>query len=145
MGRVLRWVLPACLLLEIFVTLQVAAWLGAGRTLALLLLGALAGIAILRREQLAILARLRYGARLREPVLPALLDGAVRATAGILLIVPGFVSDVAALVLLIPGLRRRLVRRFSAGRGHNPATPVIDGDYRRVDDPMLPEPKREAW
>jgi hypothetical protein len=46
--------------------------------------------------------------------------------------------------LLIPGLRRRLVRRFSAGRGHNPATPVIDGDYRRVDDPMLPEPKREA-
>jgi UPF0716 protein FxsA len=144
MGRVLRWVLPACLLLEIFVTLQVAAWLGAGRTLALLLLGALAGIAILRREQLAILARLRYGAQLREPVLPGLLDGAVRAAAGILLIVPGFVSDVAALALLIPGLRRRLVRRFSAGRGHNPATPVIDGDYRRVDDPMLPEPKREA-
>jgi UPF0716 protein FxsA len=144
MMRTLRFALPVYLLLEAFVTLQAAAWLGAGRTLFLLLLGAAAGIAVLRRQRLSILTRLRRAAASGEPVLPGLVDAAGGAIAGALLIVPGFISDVAALALLIPGFRRWLARRLPAARGRASAAPrVIEGDYRPVDDPPLPAATRE--
>ena len=68
MTRLLRFGLPAYLLLEAYVTLEIAARLGGGRTLLLLLLGVMAGFAILRREQLSILGRLRSAAASGEPV-----------------------------------------------------------------------------
>jgi UPF0716 protein FxsA len=144
MTRMLRFALPAYLLLEAIVTLQVAASMGVGKTVLLLLLGVAAGIAVLRREQLSILTRLRRTVASGAPALPALLDGAARAVAGALLIVPGFISDVVALALLIPGFRRRFVRWVSAALGHDPTDPrVIEGDYRPIDDPALPAAPRE--
>lgn len=140
----LRFALPAYLLLETFVTLRIAASLGVGRTLLLLLLGVVAGITVLRREQLSILTRLRHTAASAEPVLPGLLDGAMRVVAAILLILPGFISDAVALALLVPWLRRRLVGHFSAAFSPGAAASVvIEGDYRRVDDRGLPQAKRE--
>jgi UPF0716 protein FxsA len=137
-----RFVIPAYLALEVFVTLEVASRLGAGPTLLALLLGAAAGIAVLRTQRLSTLARLRQTIAAGEPMLPGLLDGALRAMAGVLLIIPGFISDAAAAGLLVPRLRQRLVRRLSAGLGHVPqAGPVaIEGDYRKVDETALPEP-----
>ena len=100
-------------------------------------------MAVLRTAQFALLSRLRPILASGAPLLPELLDAALRAAAGFLLIIPGFVSDVIALGLLIPQLRQRLVRRLSAGSPADPASPVvIDGDYRRIDDPALPAPKR---
>jgi len=144
MTRALRFALPAYLLAEAFVTLEIAALLGAGRTLLLLLLGVAAGIAVLRREQLSILTRLRRTVASGDPVLPSLLDGAMRAIAGILLIIPGFISDIAAFGLLLPGLRRSALRRLLTILGRDPTPPiVIEADYHQIDDPTLPEVKRE--
>jgi len=145
MTQALRFALPAYLLAEAFVTLEVAALLGSGRTLLLLLLGVAAGIAVLRREQLSILTRLRRTVASGDPVLPSLLDGAMRAIAGILLIIPGFISDIAAFGLLLPGLRRSALRRLLTILGRDPTPPiVIEADYHQIDDPTLPEVKRES-
>jgi UPF0716 protein FxsA len=147
MKRRLRFAVPAYLLLEIFLTLEIASRLGAGPTLVLLLLGAVAGIAVLRTERLSILARLRQAVASGEPLLSGVFDGALCAVAGVLLIIPGFISDAAAAGLLIPRVRQWLVRRLSASLGHVPeAGPaVIEGDYRRVDETALPKPKRAPW
>jgi UPF0716 protein FxsA len=127
------------LLLELSVTLEIAAWLGAGRTLLLLILVGILGIGVLRRERLTILSQLRRAASVQEVFVPGLPDRALRALAGLLLIIPGFVSDAAALVLLLPRPRQWLMRRFLANFTHGPAGPtIIEGDFRRVDDPMLP-------
>ena len=143
MKRMLRFAIPAYLLLEAYATLTIASRLGPAATLLLLVLGAAAGVAVLRTAQFALLSRLRPILASGAPLLPELLDAALRAAAGFLLIIPGFVSDVIALGLLIPQLRQRLVRRLSAGSPADPASPVvIDGDYRRIDDPVLPAPKR---
>ncbi len=141
--RRLRLALLAYLLLEGYATLAVASWLGPGPTLLLLLLGAAAGGAVLRTAQFSLLPQLRRGLATGEPILPALLGGALRAAAGILLIIPGFISDLMAAGLLIPPLRRRLIRRLSAGRDGGTGPAVIEGDYRRVDDAVLPEPRRD--
>jgi UPF0716 protein FxsA len=145
MKRALRSALPAYLLLEAFLTLEIAARLGVAPTLLLLLLGAAAGIAVLRTKRLSIFARLRQSIASGEPMLPGVLDGALCGVAGILLIVPGFISDAAAAGLLIPRMRHWLVRRLSSAVGHIPeAGPlVIEGNYRRLDATALPEQKRE--
>lgn len=143
MKQRLRLALLAYLLLEGYATLAVAGWLGAGPTLLLLLVGAVAGGAVLRTARFSLLSQLRRGLAGGEPLLPALLGGALRAAAGILLIIPGFISDLVAAGLLIPPLRRRLIRRLSAPSDHGSGPVVIEGDYRRVDDAALPTPRQE--
>ena len=145
MKRILQLALPAYLLFEAFLTLTLASWLGPGLTLLLLVLGVAAGIAVLRTEKLALLTRLSRILTSGEPPLGGLLDGALRGAAGVLLIMPGVISDLAAAGLLIPALRKRLVRRVSAGLGgETAAPPVIEGNYRRIDDPALPAPRSET-
>jgi UPF0716 protein FxsA len=144
MIRILRFALPAWLLLEAAVTLTIASWLGSGRTVLLFVLGAAAGVAVLRTAQFTVLSQMRRIFASGEPPLGGLLDGALRGAAGVLLIIPGFISDLAAVVLLIPYWRKRLVRRLSGGFGGEPAgPPVIEGDFRRIDDPALPAPRVE--
>ena len=133
----LKLALTAYLLIEAFLTLAVGSWLGPGPTLLLLALGAAAGIAVLRTAQFSLLSGLRPVLASGEPLVPELLDASLRGAAGLLLIIPGFVSDLAALGLLIPQLRRGIVRRLSGGLDNEPAASVvIEGDYRRIDDPM---------
>ena len=143
MKRALRYVLPAYLLIEGLVTLTVASWLGPGPTLLLLVIGVAAGVAVLRAEQFSLVSRLRQVLASGNPLISGLLDGILHGVAGVLLIVPGLISDLAAVGLLIPRLRQRLIRRLSAALGDEPAGPVvIEGDYRRVDLPALPAAKR---
>lgn len=129
-----RLALGAYLLLEIWATLEIAAWLGAARTVLLLILGILAGIVVLRREKLAVVAHFRHASGPRQPFIPSLPDRALRAAAGLLLIVPGFVSDAAALILLVPQLRRWLIRHWSARLSRSAGVTVIEGEFHRLDE-----------
>jgi UPF0716 protein FxsA len=136
-------VLLAYVLLEVALTLKTAAWLGAGWTLLVLILGGVAGIAVLRRERFALFSQLRNGIAIPEPLLAGLPDRLLRVVAGLLLIIPGLVSDFLALCLLVPGSRRWLIRRFSARLGHAAADPaIIEGQFRRIDDAALPDQRR---
>ena len=135
--QMLKLALTAYLLIEVFLTLAVGSWLGPGPTLLLLALGTFAGISVLRTEQFSLLSGLHHSLAAGEPLVPGLLDASLRGAAGLLLIIPGFVSDLAALGLLIPQLRRGVVRRLCGWLDNEPAASVvIEGDYRRVDDPM---------
>jgi UPF0716 protein FxsA len=74
-----------------------------------------------------------------------LLDDMAMGLAGLLLMIPGVITDVAALIVVIGPLRRRLVRSF-LGSQPEPYVPerdssshvTIDGSYRRVDDEKQP-------
>ncbi len=141
--RPLRLALLGYLLIEGYATLAIAGWLGPGPTLLLLLLGAAAGGAVLRTTQFSLLSELRRSLAASEPALPALIGGALRAAAGVLLIIPGFISDLVAAGLLIPALRRQLIRRLAAAANRRTGPATIEGDYRRVEDTALPAPRRE--
>ncbi len=139
----LKRALTAYLLIETFLTLAVVSWLGLGPTLLLLALGTAAGIAVLRTKQFSLLSGLHHSLAAGEPLVPGLLDASLRGAAGLLLIIPGFVSDLAAFGLLIPQLRRGIVRRLWGWLDNEPAAPVvIEGDYRKVDDPMPADQER---
>ena len=68
-----------------------------------MILSGVAGIGVLRRERLAIFSQLRTGVAITEPLLSGLPDRVLRVIGGLLLIIPGLVSDFLALSLLIPG------------------------------------------
>lgn len=123
---VLLWILlwP---LAEIAAFAVVGEAVGALNTVLLVILSGAAGLAILRRQGLAALMNARTDG---PPTAGKLLDGLAVALAGVLLLLPGFLSDAVALALLIPGVRqglgallaRQIVRsggdfRFRAGPG----------------------------
>jgi UPF0716 protein FxsA len=106
-------------ILEIVGFIQVGDWIGAGPTIGLLLLSAVIGVLLIRHRGLASLSRVQGAALQGDAALSGLLDGVCVVIAGVLLIIPGFLSDLLALVLLIPPLRRVmgrwLVGRLAAG------------------------------
>jgi UPF0716 protein FxsA len=141
-------------LLEIAVFIQVGGFLGLWPTLAVVILTAVIGTALLRVQGLATLARAQ--AQMQEGALPTreLFDGACLLIAGVLLLTPGFVTDGLGFLLFLPAARdilRRMLSRHMAGRmeshifvdgqavrpDRKPGPgrgPVIEGEFDEVDE-----------
>lgn len=94
-------------LLELVLLIAVGRAIGVLATLALLAAGALAGGTILYRAGARAARRFSGGDGLAAPAAAA----ALLVPAGLLLLLPGFLSDLAGLVLLVPAVRRALATR----------------------------------
>ena len=135
---------------EVASVVVVASWLG-GWTLLLLVAGVVMGLTVLSGRGIAIMRDVGTAMRGGGSVTAAIVDGALVALAGVLLIIPGFASDLAALVLLLPPLRAPLAGRLSGGIRsrfrHDDGTPIdgpgtdgvidVESTERRVDRPRL--------
>jgi UPF0716 protein FxsA len=151
----MAWVYPFLILswpvIEIVVFFEVVHWIGLAGALAGIVLSGLVGVGLLRRGGLATARRAQAQVELGEMPVDALFDGACLAVAGLLFLLPGFVTDLVALALLPPPMRC-LLRRFLAKRVRvhgirsdftASGPPVIDGDWQEVqrsDDPPPPPP-----
>lgn len=159
MGRLLIIALLALPLAEIAGFVTVGSEIGVFATLALVLLAFLAGIAVLRLQGIATAIEVQRAIARDELPARALFDAACRVLAGLLLILPGFVSDALALLLLLgpvrDGLFRMIARHATAhgrvdlhirttrmrrgGRGT-----VIEGEFEDVTEPDDGEPDRDG-
>jgi UPF0716 protein FxsA len=103
-------------LVEIAVFLQVAHWIGVFDTLALMLVISLGGAWIVKRQGVGTIARMRRELDAGRVPTGAMVDGGMLMMAGLLLLIPGFVTDAFGLLLLLPpvraGVRLLLARRF---------------------------------
>lgn len=125
-------ILVALPLIEIGLFVVIGGQIGVWAVLALVVLGALVGVGLLRGRLARIPVLLRAGG---DPG-RLLAQGAFTAIGAVLLIAPGFLTDTLGLILLLPPVQRAITRRFAplAARGGvvHPATArgtVIDGDY----------------
>jgi UPF0716 protein FxsA len=123
-------------LVEIALFIVVGRAIGLFPTLALVILAAIGGALLLRQQGLGVVERLR--SNVSAGTLPArsVFDTLVFGFAGLLLIVPGFLSDIAALVLLLPSVRNWLFTSLSA------RVTVVRGtsaSYRSYDYPVDPD------
>ncbi|WP_323035110.1 FxsA family protein [Pararhodobacter sp.] len=98
-------------LIEIALFILIGSQLGVVTTLAIIILGALLGITILRGQKARAVAMMQGGMRVDAGTF--LAQGAFRVVAGLLLILPGFLTDTIGLLLLIPPLQRALIRGIS--------------------------------
>jgi len=148
--NVAKYLLLAVLLLpaaELAAFIAVAAAIGFLWALALVAAGSFAGALILRHAGGNHIARVRVA--MDNGGFSALqADGAGVATllAGILLLIPGFITDALALVLLAAPLRRYLgaaVRRGPHRRAPDGVVDLEPEQWRRVPDPALPGRDRD--
>ncbi len=93
-------------MLEIYVLIQVGQVVGPLWTVALLLLVAALGSLLLRQQGLATLAKVQAALARGELPAGAILEGLVLLVAGVLMVTPGFVTDVMAFLCLLPPLRK---------------------------------------
>ena len=144
--NVAKWLLLALLALplaELAVFIAVAASIGFAWGLALLLAGSLAGALVLRHAGGNHIARVRVA--LGEGHFTALQadsSGFLVLLAGILLAIPGFITDIVGLLLLIAPLRRLLGAALRGGAPPPRSDGVVDlapEQWQRVPDPALPD------
>jgi UPF0716 protein FxsA len=127
--------LPA---LEIATFIAVGQAIGVLATLGLIFLTSLAGIMLLRVQGLGLLERLRRGLRAGESPEAPMVHGAMIAMAGLLLIIPGFITDTIGFLLFIPAVRefawslfgRRIVASSSS---HHASTGPASRDGKTID------------
>jgi UPF0716 protein FxsA len=102
--------------LEIFVVVRVAEAIGVGLTLLLLIITTPLGWRLMRSQGRS--AARRFAAAADEHRVPAreALDGVLIFLGGMLLVIPGFITDVVGLLLLLPP--SRAVARGWAARRH---------------------------
>ncbi len=107
-------VLLVAVVAELAVLVAVGHAIGVLPTIGLLVAAAFLGSWLLRREGRRALGEFREAARTRRPPAHEMSDGVLIAAGGLLIIVPGFISDVCGLVCLFPPtralLRKRMVR-----------------------------------
>lgn len=133
--------------LEIYLLIQVGGVIGAVPTIALVVFTAMLGALLLRHQGLVVLLqRVQQLAQQGEVPTAAMLEGVVILVAGVLLLLPGFFTDVLGLLGLVPPLRHVLVAAILR-RGLSPRPPpsapaarprrspaTLEGQYTREDD-----------
>lgn len=136
-------------LAEIYVLVQVGSAIGAIATVALVVFSAVLGSLLVRHQGLRTLQQIRASLDRGEPPAIPMLEGGLLVIGGILLLIPGFITDVVGGLLLIAPLRRLLILGFVARAARKPPRPgpgaapgpqsppegprTIEGEYRRED------------
>jgi UPF0716 protein FxsA len=110
---------------EITVLVLVGQAIGLLLTILLLILASVAGMWLLRREGARTFRSFQEALRERRVPHRELVDGALLTAAGVLIILPGFVSDLLALALLFPPTRALVSRRL-VGVAERRARPAPD-------------------
>ena len=129
-------------IIEMTVLIKVGQLLGALPTIALVLLTAAVGYALIKQQGFATLQRAQQKLSTGEVPAPEIAEGLFLAVGGALLLTPGFITDAFGFCCLIPGLRAGLVsaglKRFvvvtppsSQPSARNDAGETIEGEYRR--------------
>lgn len=148
----MRFLLPLLLLplIEIAGFAWVGSQIGALNTVLLVLLSGALGIVLLQRQGLDALRKAQGRLQAGQAPLREAFDGLCLALAAILLVIPGFLTDLIALLLFFPPLRQALFLRMAKliqegkvhmsasatdARGTRHTTTVIEADYVEVERP----------
>ena len=149
---------------EIMLLLKVSQYIGAWTTVGLVLLTAVVGVNLLKRQGLSTLSRFQQ--RLQSGQIPAqeMVEGMLIAFCGALLLTPGFITDTIGFTCLLPPVRARIAKRIlKSGSGfvgmgsftsqsgfRQPSSPfdkgdTIDGEYSKETDskPSIDEHEKD--
>ncbi len=108
-------------ILEIAVFIKACEIVGLWPTLAIVIMTAIVGTALLRAQGLATLARVRHSLDRGEIPVEDVFTGMCLLVAGALLLTPGFLTDSLGLLLFVPPVRHAIghfvLTRLARGRG----------------------------
>ncbi len=140
----LKFLIALLPLLEIAGFIIVGRWIGVLATLFLIIATTALGLFVLRVQGFQTLMNMQRRVAAGEHPAIDMLDGSLMMLGGLLLVLPGFITDTIGLLFLIPGLRL-LILRWLIKKGAVVPKPmeeqqkeyygrVIDADFKREDD-----------
>tara|TARA_B100000579_G_scaffold47319_1_gene32983 strand:+ start:1911 stop:2420 length:510 start_codon:yes stop_codon:yes gene_type:complete len=117
-------------LAEILVIVEVAQRTGIIETIALLLIVSILGAWLVKSEGMGVIRKIQF--QLIQGQIPnkELLDGGLILIAGVLMLTPGFITDVVGLLLLFP-LTRPIIRRLFFKRIVNQPFSAMGSDSKQ--------------
>jgi len=123
-------------LIEIYLFIKIGSYIGAFNTISLILITAIVGVAYARYEGFN---TLRSGmSQLFKNELPIyeIISGGALAFAAILLILPGFATDLIGLILIFPPSRKLILKNFSKKyeTKNQKKQDFIDGEFEDKDE-----------
>ena len=123
-------------LIEIYFMIKIGTFIGAFNTISLIFITAILGIFYARYEGLN---TLRSGfSQLIKNEIPAyeLISGAAIAFAALLLIIPGFATDILGFLFIFPITRKIILGKFSKKFKNNvkEKNEFIEGEYEDIED-----------
>ena len=122
-------------LMEIYLFIKIGSYIGAFNTVSLILITAIVGIIYARYEGFN---TLRSGmSQLIKNEIPVyeIISGAALAFAALLLILPGFATDLMGLILIFPPTRKLILKNFSKKytSKNQKKKDYIDGEFEDKD------------
>lgn len=100
MPFIVIWVFFAAL--ELFVLIEVGSQIGTLNTILLIMFTAIAGISVMVRQGMGVLQRAQIAAMEGRSPAVEIVEAILLVLAGIMLFIPGFVSDITGILLLTP-------------------------------------------
>lgn len=155
------WILMAFIavpLIEIALFIQIGGAIGLWPTLLIVVLTAVIGTSLLRKQGSEALNNLRHSfGELQDPT-EHLAHGAMILFSGALLLTPGFFTDAIGFSLLVPAIRNKVfnfmrsrvkVQSFST-HSHDPHHPqhtddIIEAEYHEVESGKRPTHPGSGW
>ena len=99
---------------DLYLLMQVSGLMGFWTVIALVLLTGMIGAELIRREGRHVLMKLQQSVTSGE-VSRNVAEGAIIVLCGLLLLTPGFITDIMGFLLIFRPLRERLVARLVSG------------------------------
>ena len=121
---------------EIYLFIKIGGQIGAITTISLIFVTAIVGVYYARYEGLNTLKAGFSLLNKQETPTYEIISGAAIAFAALLLIIPGFATDILGFSLIFPTTRKIILNRFSKKFSHkkNDRNNFIDGEFEDIDD-----------
>ena len=118
---------------EIYLFIKIGSQIGAFNTISLIFITAIIGIYYAKYEGLNTLRSAINQIVRNEIPIYEIVSGAALAFASLLLILPGFLTDIFGFLIIFPWTRKILFRRISK-KNYKKNKNFIEGEYEDIDD-----------
>ena len=119
-------------LIEIYLMIKIGGAIGAFNTIFLIFFTAITGIYFAKLEGLnAIRSGINQLVKNEVPIYE-IISGATLAFAALLLIIPGFLTDIVGFLLIIPFTRKMLIKNLSSKYKNKVNQNIVEGSYEET-------------
>ena len=123
-------------LIEIYLFIKIGSYIGAFNTVTLIIITAIIGIIYARYEGFNTLKSAMSQLIKNKIPLYEIVSGAVLAIAALLLILPGFATDIIGFLLIFPLTRRLFFKKVTknySNQNNNKKQDFINGEFEDID------------
>ena len=121
-------------IIEIYLFIKIGAKIGAFSTISLIFITAFFGIIFARYEGFNTIKSGMSQVVKNEIPIYEIISGAALAFAALLLILPGFATDIIGLLIIFPPTRKLILKKISNKKSNNKKQDYINGEFEDIED-----------